>query len=168
MPGGSDCTFGNYKWSNQIQNTLTHNMKIISCRPGYQKLRTFPFYKFGPKVQNFRPPKKFSLKTLKNQAIWCIFALNRPKVVSSFLSRSPVWPNNSQKPHQKSLRGDQVSLFSLKNVSKMLFFQLFIIKYHPEDNKCIKTLQVCFLDKIEDLEESTTFTTLVGPAQNNK
>ena len=25
---------------------------------------------------------------------------------------------------------------------------------------------MCFLDKIEDLEESTTFTTLVGPAQN--
>ena len=49
----------------------------------------------------------------------------------------------------------------------MLFFQLFIIKYHSEDNKCIKTLQVCFLDKIEDLGESTTFTTLIGPAQNN-
>ena len=49
----------------------------------------------------------------------------------------------------------------------MLFFQLFIIKYHPEDNKCIKTLQVCFFGQIEDLEESTTFTTLVGPAQNS-
>ena len=142
---------------------LTGNY-FISSR--LSEIADISFWQFWPKVQNFRSPKKFSLKTLKNQAIWCIFALNRPKVVSSFLSRSPVWPNNSQKPHQKSLRGDQVSLFSLKNVSKMLFFQLFIIKYHPEDNKCIKTLQVCFLDKIEDLEESTTFTTLVGPAQN--
>ena len=116
------------------------------------------FWQFWPKDQIFRSPKKFSLKTLKNQAIWCIFALNRPKVVSSFLSRSPVWPNNSQKPHQKSLRGDQVSLiFIKKNVPKMMFFSVI---YHPEDNKCIKTLQVCFSDKIEDLEESTTYTTL--------
>ena len=50
---------------------------------------------------------------------------------------------------------------------KWRFFSYLSSKYHPEDNKCIKTLQVCFLDKIEDLGESTTFTTLVGPAQNN-
>ena len=57
-----------------------------------------------------------------------------------------------------------MSLIFIKDVPKMMFFSSVI--YHPEDNKCIKTLQVCFLDKIEDLEESTTFTTLVGPAQN--
>ena len=94
------------------------------------------------------------------------FALKRSKVVSSLLSWRPIWPSILQKPHQKSLRGDQVSLiFIKKNVPKMMFFSVI---YHPEDNKCIKTLQVCFLDKIEDLEESTTFTTLVGPAQDNK
>ena len=40
----------------------------------------------------------------------------------------------------------------------MMFFSVI---YHPEDNKCIKTLQVCFLGKIEDLEELATFNTLV-------
>ena len=62
----------------------------------------------------FAVTQKIEHKNMNKSSNLVHFALKSPKVVTSFLSWSPVWPSISQKPHQKSLRGDQVSLIFIK------------------------------------------------------
>ena len=76
-----------------------HHVYFISSR--LSEIADISYWQIWPKVQNFAVTQKIQHKNMKKSSNMVHFALKRPKVVSSFLSWSPVWPSISQKPHQK-------------------------------------------------------------------